>query len=136
MQNTVMKEQHRLRLLTIDSAINIVLGVCLLALPGKTIDFFGLPTTSTYFYVILLEAVLLGIGIALWIERKNEDRWHGLGLAGAIIINILGAATVLVWLLLDPFNLPMHGYIVLWAVALTVLGIGLVELAAMARRPR
>ncbi|MDJ0627585.1 MAG: hypothetical protein QNJ44_04945 [Rhodobacter sp.] len=129
-----MKDLHRRRLLALASVINIVLGVCLLAIPGQTIRFFGLPEVDTYFYVTVLGAVLLGIGIALWIERRNEDRWRGLGLFGAVIINILGAGTVLVWLLVDPFNLPMHGYVVLWAVALTVLGTGIVELVAMMRR--
>ena len=129
-----MKEQHRRGLLALDSAVNVVLGICLSAIPGQTIRFFGLPQTDTYFYVTVLGAVLLGIGIALWIERRNEDRWRGLGLVGAVIINILGAGTVLVWLLVDPFNLPMHGYVVLWAVALIVLGTAMVELLAIMRR--
>lgn len=131
-----MNEQYRLRLLAIDSIINVVLGVCLLALPRQTIAFFGLPATDTYFYVTILGAVLLGIGIALWIESRNEDRLRGLGLVGAIVINLLGAGTVLLWLLIDPFNLPTHGYFVLWVVTFVVLGTGLVELAAVMRRTR
>ncbi|MDQ2091295.1 hypothetical protein [Marimonas arenosa] len=131
-----MNERHRKGLLAIDAVINVVLGVCLLVFPGQTIAFFGLPVTGTYFYVTVLGAVLLGIGIALWIERRNEDRWRGLGLAGAIAINILAAGTVLVWLLVDPFNMPARGYVVLWTVTIVVLGTGLVELAAVVRRPR
>ena len=123
-----------LKLLAIDSIINVVLGSCLLFIPGATIRFFGLPPTDTNFYVTVLGAVLLGIGIALWIERHNEERWRGLGLGGAVIINTLGAGTVLVWLILDPFNMPLHGYLVLWSVALIVLGTGLIELAAIFRR--
>ena len=130
-----MKEQHRLGLLAIDSIINVVLGLCLIAMPGQTIAFFGLPATDTYFYINVLGAVLLGIGIALWIERRNEDRWRGLGLAGAITINTLGAGIIFVWLLVNPFDLPTHGYVVLWGVAIVVLAIGMVELAALVRRP-
>lgn len=126
-----MQVQHRLTLLAMDSIINVVLGICLLAMPRATIAFFGLPATDTYFYVTVLGAVLLGIGTALWIERRNDDRWRGLGLVGAIVINCLGAGTVLFWLLLDPFNMPTHGYIVLWSVVVIVLGMGLVELAAL-----
>ena len=85
------------------------------------------------FYVTGLGAVLLGIGIALWIERRNQDRWRGLGLAGAVIINVLGAGTVLVWLLLDPFDIPTRGYVVLWSVTIIVLGTGLLELTAILR---
>ena len=129
-----MKEQQRLTFLATDSTINVVLGICLLAMPGATIVFFGLPATDTYFYVTVLGAVLLGIGIALWIERRNEDRWRGLGIVGAIIINTLGAGTVLVWLLLDPFDMPIHGYIVLWTITVIVLGTGLAELVVMFRR--
>ena len=118
------------------SIINVVLGICLLAAPRRTIAFFGLPKTDTYFYVTVLGAVLLGIGAALWIERRNDDRWRGLGLGGAVVINTLGAAVVLVWLLVDPFDLTTHGYIVLWAVVLIVLGTGFVEFVSMARRKK
>ncbi len=131
-----MKEQLRRNLLAIDAIINVVLGVSLLAFPGQIITLFGLPETNSYFYVTVLGAVLLGIGIALWIERRNADRWRGLGLGGAIIINMLGAGTVFVWLLVDPFDLPTRGYVVLWAVVIIVLGTGLVELVAMMRRSR
>lgn len=129
-----MKEPRRSTLLAVDSIINVVLGVCLLALPGPTIAFFGLPPSGGHFYVTLLGAVLLGVGIALWIERRGRGRWRGLGLAGALVINGLGAGTVLVWLLLDPFDLPTRGYVVLWSVALIVLGTALAELAALLRR--
>lgn len=131
-----MKEQQRRTLLAIDSIINVALGICLLAIPGATIEFFGLPETDTYFYVTVLGAVLLGIGIALWIERRNEDPWRGLGLVGAIVINTLGAGAVVVWLLLDPFALPTRGYVVLWSVAVIVFGMGLVQLAALLRHDR
>lgn len=128
-----MKQDQRLLLLSIDSIINLVLGGSLLFWPRATIRFFGLPTTESFFYVTVLGAVLLGIGIALWIERWNDDQWRGLGLVGAISINILGAGTVLVWLLIDPFNIPSRGYAVLWSVVLVVLGTGLLEIAAIFR---
>lgn len=80
----------------------------------------------------MLGAVLFGIGIALWIERQNDNHWRGLGLVGAAVINILGGGTVFVWLLIDPFNIPFRGYLVLWVVAIIVVGTALVELLAMA----
>ena len=131
-----MDERRRVTLLTIDSVVNVVLGVCLLAMPSATIDVFGLPGTRTNFYVTVLGAVLLGIGIALWIERRNQDPWRGLGLVGAIVINVLGAGTVLVWLLLDPFSMPMRGYVTLWFVTVIVLAAALVELGALLRHAR
>ena len=131
-----MNEQQRRTLLSVDSIINVVLGICLLAMPGATIEFFGLPETDTHFYVTVLGAVLLGIGIALWIERRSKDPWRGLGLVGAIVINTLGAGAVVVWLLLGPFAMPTRGYVVLWSVAVIVLGMALVQIAALLRHDR
>ena len=128
-----MKEAHRLRLLETDSLINILLGIALLFFPSTTIAFFGLPTTDTVFYVTILGAVLLGIGIALWLERKNDDRWRGLGLVGAVVINLLGGGTVFVWLVIDPFRMPIRGYVVLWVVSIVVVGTAVVEMLALAR---
>ena len=68
-----MREAHRLRLLEIDSVVNLLLGVALLGMPEATIAFFGLPATDELFYASVLGAVLFGIGVALWAERKNDD---------------------------------------------------------------
>lgn len=129
-----MKESHRLRLLEVDAILNLVLGIALLLVPRQTIDFFGLPPADTVFYVTVLGAVLLGIGIALWIERRNDDDWRGLGLAGAIAINVLGGGAVLVWLVIDPFVIPTRGYVVLWLVVLAVVGTAVVEVFALTLR--
>jgi hypothetical protein len=129
-----MKESQRQRLLEIDSVINLVLGAALLARPKGTIAFFGLPATDTAFYVSILGAILLGIGIALWLERRNEERWRGLGLVGAVVINLLGGGTVLAWLIVDPFVMPVRGYVVLWAVVVLVIGTAVVEVLALLQR--
>ncbi len=129
-----MREADRLRLLAVDSLVNLALGFALLVLPNTTISFFGLPAVETTFYVTVLGAVLFGIGVALWVERRNVERWRGLGLVGAVIINVFGAGTVLVWLIIDPFDLPARGYFVLWAVVVLVIGAALVEILAMVRR--
>ena len=129
-----MKESHRLRLLGVDSIINLVLGAALLTLPQATITFFGLPATDTAFYVSLLGAILLGIGVALWIERKNDSNWRGLGLLGAVVINLLGGGTVFVWLVIDPFVMPLRGYLVLWLIVFLVLGTAAIELLALRQR--
>ncbi len=129
-----MREADRLRLLAVDSLVNLALGFVLLVLPNTTISFFGLPAVETTFYVTVLGAVLFGIGVALWVERRNVERWRGLGLVGAVIINVFGAGTVLVWLIIDPFDLPARGYFVLWAVVVLVIGAALVEILAIGRR--
>ena len=131
-----MKEAHRLRLLEVDSIVNLLLGIALLGMPEATIAFFGLPATDEVFYVSILGAVLFGIGVALWVERKNDQLWRGLGLFGALVINLVAGATVCAWLIIDPFAIPARGYVVLWTVAVVVIGIGVVELIELMRRRR
>jgi hypothetical protein len=129
-----MNETNRLRLLEIDSAINLLLGVALLGMPQATIAFLGLPAADEIFYVSILGAVLIGIGIALWVERKNDERWRGLGLFGALVINLVAGGVVCVWLVIDPFAIPTRGYVVLWTVAIVVVGTGAAELITLMRR--
>jgi len=83
------------------------------------------------FYPTILGGVIFGIGIALFVERygfKNEIR--GLGLGGAIAINICGALVLLIWLIINPFDLPLRGYIILWSISIIVLFVGIVEIVA------
>ena len=54
-----------------------------------------------------------------------------MGLAGAVVINLLAGGTVLVWLIVDPFAMPVRGYVVLWAVVALVIGTAVVELRAL-----
>lgn len=58
-------------------------------------------------------------------ERKQEIL---LSVDGAI--NICGGLVLFIWLLVDPFDLPMRGYLLLWAIALLVLVVGVIEIAA------
>ena len=132
---SVMRETQRLRLLEIDSVINVVLGAALLGVPEATIAFFGLPPADELFYVSILGAVLIGIGIALWVERKNDAQWRGLGLFGAVVINLIAGGVLCVWLVIDPFSIPTRGYVVLWAIAVVVIATGAAELVALMRKP-
>jgi uncharacterized membrane protein HdeD (DUF308 family) len=129
-----VKESRKSLLLTVDSIINLILGGALLFLPRQTILFFGLPPTTTYFYVTVLGAVLFGIGIALWLEKRNDRQWRGLGLGGAIIINVLGAVIVLYWLVTDSFDLPFRGYAVLYSIVVIVFCTALLEIWSIVRR--
>lgn len=118
-------------LLTIDAVINVVLGVLLLLLPSGMLKLLGLPPVHHHFYTTLLGAVIFGIGLALFIELFCGDRnARGLGIAGAIVINLCGGGVLLLWLVLKPFDLPMRGQLVLWAVAILVLIIGVIELVS------
>ena len=81
-----------------------------------------------HFYTTILGGVIFGIGLALFIELFwGIQGIQGLGLAGAIVINFCGGGVLMVWLLVKPFDLPLRGHLVLWVVAILVLGIGIVE---------
>jgi len=116
-------------LLAIDAVVNLGLGSLLLLFPAGMLERLGLPQVTHHFYTTILGAVIFGIGIALLIDLCGASRGvRGLGLGGAIAINLCGGGVLLAWLVFRPFDLPLRGHVVLWAVALIVLGVGLAEL--------
>lgn len=120
--------RHRNALLLIDGLVNLLLGLILLLYPAGLGDALGLPTFQSGFYPTVLGTVLLGIGLALLIERYGAERsMTGLGVAGAIAINLCGGGVLLLWLVVGDLAIPIRGRVVLWIVAVTVLLIGLVE---------
>ena len=122
-----MKKKDRI-LLLIDSVVNTVLGLVLLAFPLGSGEILGLPISEKNFYPAILGAVLLGIGIALFIEVKFYDRGkRGLGLDGAIIINIVASVVLIIILIFERPDISTTGSIILWVVGLSVLIIGLAE---------
>ena len=116
-------------LLLVDGIINLILGILLLLFPFGISILLGVPESELAFYPSILGGVILGIGIALMIERFGyRSKVKGLGLGGAIVINLCGASVLTIWLILDPFDIPFRGYIVLWSIALIVLIVGIIEL--------
>jgi hypothetical protein len=125
-----METKYRV-LLTIDAFVNLFLGAVLLSFPAGVLGFLGLPPTNTYFYATILGGVIFGIGGALCMELWGATRGvRGLGLGGAIVINICGAGVLLAWLIPGGMDLPLRGQVLLWGVAVVVLGIGIAEIAA------
>jgi hypothetical protein len=125
-----MHRKHRV-LLAVDGVVNLVLGLILLLFPAGLVELLGLPATDTFFYSSLLGAVIFGIGVALFLELYGVPAGvRGLGLGGAIAINLCGGGALLVWLVAVPLDLPLRGKIILWTVAVLVLLIGLAEIAA------
>ncbi len=122
-----MKSKVKL-LLAADAVINLILGALLLLFPAGILQYLGLPLTNTYFYSSILGGVIFGIGIALGLERWGPSDIRGLGLGGAIAINLCGGGILLFWLLFGYLTLPLRGQMTLWIVAILILGIGLIEL--------
>lgn len=124
-----MAKKHRV-LLFIDCVVNLLLGMLLLLFPMGIVDFFGLPHTDTNFYPSLLGAVIFGIGVALGMELAGYEKGiRGLGLGGAIAINIVGSLVLVAWLLFGSLEMPLRGSIVLWVVGALVFVIGIAEIA-------
>jgi hypothetical protein len=114
-------------LLMLDAAINLVLGALLLVFPAPFVGALGVPPSESAFYPSLLGAVLLGIGIALLLQRYRAA--DGLGLMGALSINLSGGFVLAGWLLLGHLGLPWRGRVLLWALVLILAGISTIELA-------
>lgn len=119
---------NRSALLLIDAAINLLLGVLLLVFHKPVVEALGVPPTDVTFYPSILGAVLLGIGIALLIEwRRKPNGLTGLGLGGAIAINLCGGFVLGGWLLFGDLDIPMRGRIFLWSLLATLIVVSSIE---------
>ncbi len=117
-------------LLAVDGVINLVLGALLVVAPGWLVRTLGVPGFVSRFYPSILGGVLVGIGLALFFEaRRREGVTAGLGLAGAILINLCGGGVLAGWLMFAQPELSTRGRITLWTVAAVVLGIAAAEIA-------
>ena len=122
-------------LLTIDGIINFILGVLLISFPGWLVKFLGVPAVPR-FYPMILGGVLLGISIALFLERGILGwRGSGLGLDGAVAINLCGGLVLVGLLTFGDLALTLRGTVFLWVLVALLLGISAVEIIAKYRVP-
>jgi len=122
-------------ILLADGLVNLLLGLPLVFFSRDLAAFLGLPLPETPFYASLLGAVLAGIGLALIIEcRGTRLPSSGLGLGGALSINLCAVAVLAVWLARGSLELPARGSFFLWGVVLVVGGLSAVELSSFSRR--
>jgi hypothetical protein len=121
-------------ILIVDAVVNLVLGLLLLMVvpfPERLPRFFGVPVPAQPFYPSLLGGVLVGIGIALLLEcrRRGRPGLVGLGLGGAIAINLCGGILLIGWLIAGDLDLPPRGQAFLWAIAVILVVVSSVEWA-------
>ncbi len=121
-------------LLLIDAVINLILGSLLLFFPSTTADFLGVPPIVPRFYPGIFGAILFGIGLALLIERVKFLGLTGLGLGGAVAINLSGGITLAGWLLFGGLSLPVRGLVFLWGLVFILVGISTAELIAKVKK--
>ena len=120
---------NRKSILLIDAIINFFLAFLLGIFPKDVISFLGLPMVSNPFYASILGGVFFGIGIALLISRSAKNRnSDGLGLRGALAINISGGFVLALWLLFGALDVPVHGKIIMWALVVILFVLSAVEL--------
>jgi hypothetical protein len=124
-------------LLLADAIINLFVGCILILYPLGIGKIIGIPLVKSSFYPVVLGGVIIGIGIALIIEwfRKSK-RFVGLGLGGAISINLCAGLALLIFLLFGDLSIPLRGYIILWILAVIVLGISFLEYFAKPTQPK
>ncbi len=119
----------RRTLLELDGFGNILLGLVLAMFPAPVARILGLPDVEQAFYPSLFGAVLIGIGVALLLERfRRAEHLIGLGLSGALIINLCFGIALAAWLTVADLALPFRGYLVLWILVAVLVGLGSVEL--------
>ena len=122
--------------LMIDAIINYALGILCILYPFVA-ETIGVPIVENSFYPTILGAVLFGIGIALTIEcyRKKEGM-VGLGLGGAVTINLSGGFVLVLWLIFGDLNIPFKGYLFLWSLAIILVFISLIEVFIHLKKSR
>ena len=120
------------RLLEIDGVGNVLLGLPLLLFPQVVSRVIGVPYSGESFYPVSLGAILVGIGIALLMERFKPSI-RGLGLGGAISINLTFGVVLAAWLLLTRPALPLRGASLLWGLVVVLVGISLSEIGSLHR---
>jgi hypothetical protein len=128
---------ERSKVLIVDSIINLVLGVLLMAFPPAVVAALGVPTAEHTFYPNILGAVLCGIGIALLIDYlRGPDGPVGLGLGGAVCINLCAGLVLTIWLVRGTLAIPFRGQVFLWALVIMLVSISCVELIMHLKKSR
>ena len=113
-------------LLWVDALLNLLMGALLAGFPKSVIAWLGLPLARPEFYARVLGAVLVGIGLALLVELWQPSA--GIGLPGAVVINLCGAA-MLAALLVAGLEVSRRGQIVLWCLVAMLLCLSGAEFA-------
>jgi hypothetical protein len=117
-------------ILLVDALINFALGVLLVIFSPAIANRLGIPLSSTSFYPNILGAIFIGITIALLIDaiRKKGHGNMGLGLLGAISINLCGGTMLAIWLIFGDLRLPARGLIILWTLVVILVIVSVTEL--------
>jgi hypothetical protein len=114
------------KVIIIDAVINFSLGILLLLtvpFPETIPQFLGVPTVDNAFYPSIMGGVFIGIGMALILEsaRDKHNPLVGLGIGGAIAINLCGGGVLIGWLIFGDMDLPTRGLVFLSVLAASLV---------------
>lgn len=116
------------QLLWFETLLKLAGGAVLLVAPLTAIKILGLPVSASAFWPRMLGAVLIGVGAATFIEGAWEGS-RGLGLAGLIVINLLGAAILALTAIFGGGVRTRRGTLTLWVLAVLLFVLVLFEIA-------
>jgi len=127
--------EHR-TLIIIDAVINLGLGILLLFFPTRVVAYLEMPPTDQAFYPSILGAVLIGIGVALLTSLLGKPSpLGGLGLRGAVAINLAGAFALSGWIVWGALELTERGKAILAIIATVLILLSFVEFVAVKKSP-
>jgi hypothetical protein len=115
-------------LVLIDAVIKLILGTVLVAFPMEIFQLLGLPLEMPPFYANILGALLMGISIVLLAGLTQSVRprqW--LTLDGVVVLNMFVLLALVALLVSGRVYAPLLGHVILWALAVLLTILTLVE---------
>lgn len=116
------------QLLWIEFLTKVAVGIPLLLTPRVLAHVLGLPPAESPFWPRLIGGLLIGLAMAALIEVRFKSSM-GLGLAGAVAMNVATAATIGSLLIMGQGGPTRRGHFTLWLVAAVLMIQALVEIA-------
>jgi hypothetical protein len=116
------------QLLWIETLLKLAGGLTLVLLPLTTARLLGLPVAASGFWPRMLGAVLVGLAGATFVEGSTSGS-KGLGLGGAVVVNLACAAVLSALLVLGRAAATSRGRVILWALVVLLSVLSLFEIA-------
>lgn len=126
---------EREKLLVIDAIVNFTLGLTFILFPQQIVTLLGVETSVLSTVINILKAtiaifggVLTGIGIALLLESLHRPKGLvGLGLGGAVVINLCGGMVLAGWLIFGNLVIPILMLVLLWILVAILVVLSVME---------
>ncbi len=114
------------QLLWLETLVKFFPGVMLALAPMTSLRVLGLPRPDSGFWPRICGILLAGIAITLFLEGTSSG--HGLGLAGVIVINLLGASFLASMLVLESGPASKRGRTAVWLTVILLVTLSVLEM--------